>query len=323
MTRPAMIALVCLAAYGLLDLAVSALVAIIWRTRAVAPANLPPIVRARRILLLRITPFAAAAATTILIVAPAFALFEPIHENERYGPIIGALAAIGVISLLFSVLRAVVSLGVTQRIEREWLRSSTALASAPDMRAFVVDDTPPVLALVGVLAPKLIAARSVIETCTSNEIATIVAHERGHLARGDNFKRWLMASVPDALEATQIHRDMMAAWHQAAEDAADDAATQGDPLARADLAALLLKVVRALPHPAPKTAIVSPFVEVDGLERRVRRLLRPELEPPAPLAIVPMIALAVIVSAGAVTLMSPSLLNAVFVVFERLVAFGR
>jgi len=36
-----------------------------------------------------------------------------------------------------------------------------------------------------------------------------------------------------------------------------------------------------------------------------------------------MMALAVIVGAGIATLMSPSLLNAVFVAFERLVAFGR
>ena len=151
----------------------------------------------------------------------------------------------------------------------------------------------------------------------------IVAHERGHLTARDNFKRWVMLSLPDILRPRQIHREMVEAWHQAAEDAADDAATGGDPYARADLAALLLKVVRAVPRPVPGAAVVSPFVEVNGLERRVRRLMKPDLEPPAPLAIVPMIALAVIVSAGVATLMSPSLLNAVFVVFERLVAFGR
>jgi len=318
-----MIALVCLAAYGLLDLAVSTLVAIAWRTRAVAPADLPPTVRARRILVLRLTPFVASAAITVFIIAPAFVLFEPVQDNEKFGPLIALPATAAIINLLFGAFLAIVRFGMTRRLEREWLRRSSPLDAAPGMRAFIVDGTAPVVALVGVFSPTLIAARSIIERCTKDEIAAMVAHERGHFTSRDNLKRWLMTSLPDWLMRTGIHRDMIAAWHQAAEDAADDAATRGEPAARADLAALLLKVVRLAPRCYPKAAIVSPFVESDGLERRVRRLIKAELEPPARLAIVPMIALAVIVGAGVATLMSPSLLNAVFVAFERLVAFGR
>ena len=51
----------------------------------------------------------------------------------------------------------------------------------------------------------------------SQELACIVAHERGHLTR-DNLKRWLMASLPQpALDA--VHREIVDAWHNAAEDA--------------------------------------------------------------------------------------------------------
>jgi hypothetical protein len=318
-----MIALVCLTAYCLLDLAVSTLVAIGWRTRAVAPANLPPTVRARRILLLRITPVAAAAAITLLIVAPAFALFEPAQNNEQFGPAIAALALIGLLHLLSGLARGGFSLWMTRRLERTWLASSSALDLSSGMRVFVVDDAPPNVALVGVFAPQLIAARSVIDRCTPAEIMSIVAHERGHFAARDNFKRWLMASLPGALRHTQIHREMVDAWHEAAEDGADDAATQGDAEARADLAALLLKVIRVTPQSIRKIAVVSPFVERDGLERRVRRLLQPELEPPAKFALVPMIALAATVALGIATLLTPAMLNAVFEVFETLVAFGR
>ena len=179
------------------------------------------------------------------------------------------------------------------------------------------------VALVGVFAPKLIASRTVVDACTRRRDRGIVAHERGHLDARDNLKRWIMASLPDVLRWTPIHREIVDAWHHAAEDAADDAATGGEAVARAELAALLLKIVRLAPAPAWNAAVVSPFVEHHGLERRVRRLLQPELEPPAPLAIVPMLALTATVVAMLAAISSPATLKAIFDAFEHLVAFGR
>jgi hypothetical protein len=65
---------------------------------------------------------------------------------------------------------------------------------------------------------------------------------------------------------------MFGAWEDAAEDAADDAATHGEPRARLDLAALLLKVASLAPSVRYGTAS-SQFLDVGGLERRVRRLV--------------------------------------------------
>jgi hypothetical protein len=84
-----------------------------------------------------------------------------------------------------------------------------------------------------------------------------------------------------------------------------------------------LKVARLAPYPLWQSAIVSPFVERHGLERRVRRLIQPDLEPPAALAIVPVIAIAVIVIAAAAALSSPATLELIFDAFEGLVALGR
>jgi hypothetical protein len=323
MNRSAIIVMVCLAAYCLVDLAVSMFVAVVWRTRAVAPSDLPPATRARRVLMLRLTPSVAAAAITALIVAPAFTLFEPAHDREAFGPVVALLAAAAFAQVAAAVIRAWRSVARTRRIARHWLLSSDPLPGGRALRAFVIDSPSPLVALVGVFAPVLVAARSVIDACTADEIAAIVAHERGHFASRDNFKRWLMASLPDTLRWTRIHDEMMAAWHHAAEDAADDAATGGDEAARADLAALLLKVVRLTPQPQWRGAVVSPFVEHDGLERRVRRLIRPELEPPAPFAVVPMVVAALIASAVVFTLSSPATMKAVFVTFENLVSVGR
>lgn len=325
MSRPAMIVLASLSAYCLLDVAVSFLVAMIWRTRAVAPADLPPIVRARRLLQLRLVPAAAAAAITLLVVMPAFAIFEPPNRAEQIGPVLALLAALALCQFIVAVIIAARSMWLTRRVEREWLRTSQAIDArlSAGLRAFAVESRSPMVALVGVFAPKLIASTSVVRACTAEEIACIAGHERGHLDARDNLKRWIMASLPDMLRWTPVHHEIVDAWHHAAEDAADDATTGGEAIARAELAALLLKIVRLAPAPVWNAAVVSPFVEQRGLERRVLRLLQPELEPPAPLAIVPLIAVTAIAIAMLAAISSPATLEVIFDTIEHLVAFGR
>jgi beta-lactamase regulating signal transducer with metallopeptidase domain len=205
------------------------------------------------------------------------------------------------------------------------MRSSSALGvrTAGNLPAFVIHAPSPIVALVGVFSPRLMAARAIVDACSPAELAAIVGHERGHLQAHDNLKRWIMGWLPDALRWTPAHGEIVAAWHHAAEDAADDAATGGDATARAELAAVLLKVVRLAPHPLWDAAVVSPFVELEGLDRRVRRLLQPELEPPAAVAIAPIAALTVIVVAAIVAMSSPAAVKVIFRAFESLVALGR
>lgn len=318
-----MIAGVVLGAYTILNFASSAFVAMLWRTRAIAPTDLPPAVRARRLLLLRTLPVVSSGVITLAIVTPAFSIFEPFGLNETMGPVLALLAALALLQFAVAAGTSLYSLILTARIERQWLRVATPLAVDRSMAAFTIESASPIVALVGVWAPKLLAARSVVDACSAEEIARIAGHERGHLESRDNLKRWLMASLPDALRWTPVHHDIVAAWHHASEDAADDATTGKDAVARADLAALLLKVARLAPHPIWQSAVVSPFVERDGLERRVRRLIQPDVEPPAPLAIVPMIAVSLIVAAGIAVLLSPAMMELIFDAFENLVALGR
>lgn len=318
-----MIAAVVFGAYALLEVALSALVAMVWRTRAVAPSHLPPVVRARRLLCLRLAPSGLAAVITLMVITPAFAIFEPFGLNERMGPAIAMLAGAAVLQWAVALMRAVYSLVLTRRIERGWLQCSSVLDVDAAMPAYAIESHSPILALVGVFAPKLIAAGTIVDACSPEELACIVGHERGHWQANDNLKRWVMASLPDTLRWTPIHGEIVDAWHHAAEDAADDAASGADVVARAELAALLIKVVRLAPHPLWQAAIVSPFVERDGLERRVRRLLLPDLEPPAPLAIVPMLAVLAIGLAAIAVLLSPAAMERVFDAFESLVALGR
>ena len=325
MNRLAIIVLVSLSAYALLDLAISALAAMVWRTRAVAPTHLPPAARARRLMQFRLMPCVAAAAITLFVITPAFAIFEPSHPDEEIGPLLEILAAVALFHIGWSMVSAVRSARLTARVEREWLQSAHAIdaSRSAGLQAFAIESATPLVALVGLFTPKLLAAKSVLDACTRDEIACIVAHERGHFDARDNLKRWLFASLPGVLRWTPMHRELVDAWHHAAEDAADDAATGGHAVARAELAALLLKIVRLAPAPSWHAAVVSPFVEQHGLERRVRRLLQPELEPPAPLAIVPAIAVAAVAVGMAAVISSPDTLRTIFVTVEQLVAFGR
>jgi beta-lactamase regulating signal transducer with metallopeptidase domain len=319
------IVLAALSTYCLLDLAVSVLVAIIWRTRAMAPTDLPPIVRARRLLQLRLVPGVAAGAITLLVALPAFAMFEPTDVEENIGPLFVLLAVGALAQWIIAIVIAARSIWLTRRVELDWLRRSRAIEArqSAGLRAFAIESSSPMVALVGVFAPKLIASTSVVNACTAGEIACIAGHERGHFDARDNLKRWIMASLPDMLRWTPMHHEIVDAWHHAAEDAADDATTRGEPIARAELAALLLKVVRLAPAPSWNAAVISPFVEQHGIDRRIRRLLQPELEPPAPLAIIPLIAVTAISIAMLAALSSAAALQLIFNTIEDLVAFGR
>lgn len=324
MTRPLLVISVALASYAVLSSVASLMVMAYWRT-GVAQRIASPGSRARGLVLLRALPSIAAFLVIGAIVMPAFLIFEPVRAFEAVGPAFVALAALGFLLLASGVASATRSAFATWQIERRWLRAAEPLAFDPPagVPAYAIDSFAPTIALVGVFAPKLIAARTVIDACDRHELANIVAHERGHLQSRDNLKRWLMASAPDALRWTAVHSEIANAWDDAAEDAADDEATAGQEAARVDLAALLVKVARLSARPALTTATVSPFIARDRLERRVRRLLSATQGEPAQRAAVQPIVGAGVGASILGMLNSPEALQTVHEMVETVVAFGR
>ncbi len=240
MSRPLLIASVALASYAALNLAISLVVAAVWRRLAADHAGVPPAARARQLVWLRACPGVGAAAITLTVITPAFAIFEPERASEMAGPVLIMLAVTALVQIGAAMVMAAATLAGTRAAARAWLRSALPLDVDPPagVPAYAIESHAPIVALVGVFTPKLIAARTVIESCTTEELTAIVAHERGHLHARDNLKRWLMSCAPDALRWTPLHQEIAAEWHDAAEDAADDEATRGDQRARVDLAAL-------------------------------------------------------------------------------------
>ena len=317
-----LIMVVGLGAYAAVNVLCSIALAIAWRTGLVS-SRAPSAVRARRLAWLRAVPAIVAAIVSVVIVVPAFVMFEPYRDAEQVGPILPVLASLAIAQFVASCSFALAGAIRTRIVARAWLRAGTPLDVQPPagVPAFAIDSLAPIVALVGVFSPKLIAARAVIDACTHEELTAIVSHERGHLHARDNLKRWLMACAPDALRWTPIHGEICAAWHDAAEDAADDVATGGNEDARANLATLLVKIARLAPETAWPVATVSPFVQHDGLARRVRRLLEPAAETRRTASLWPLSAACF--AAVAATIASPDVLNRVFHVVETLVAFGR
>ncbi len=322
MSRALLIVMVGLAAYSILNVAASVAVAVWWRFRlAAVPA---PRNQARQLFWWRSAPAAMSLAATLLVVVPAFAIFEPLGVAETAGPFVMTFAIATLMMCGASVYLALRSAAATQLAVRHWLRSSTPLDVDPPagVPAYVIHSAAPIVALVGIFRPRLVAAQAVIAACTTDELNAIVAHERGHWRSRDNLKRWLMACAPDALRWTPIHQQVVAAWHDAAEDAADDVTTGGSDAARVELAALLVKIARLTAEPVFPLAAISPFVEPDGLSRRVTRLLGSRETGVASWNAGP-IAAAIGAAVMAVVMASPTFMKGVFDAVELFVALGR
>jgi Zn-dependent protease with chaperone function len=325
MTRAALIVTVAFAAYAVISCLLTLVVAVMWRTGRLMRSQSAPDRKANWIVALRISPAVLGFTLTAGVVLPVYLAFEPVRDYEPVGPIPILLAAIGMTIVGASVWVAARAAFLTRRVKQQWLRSATAVViePPPGVPAYVIDAPSPVVAVVGVFSPRLVAARTVIEACSSEELAAIVAHERGHLRAHDNLKRWLLTCTPDVLRWTAAHASILSAWRDAAEYAADDMATRGEEEARVDLAALLLKIARLAPS-LPSPASVSPFADEEGLDRRVRRLLTPtqkQLTASSQLLIPTVVAttaVAVVVAVG-----NPVALKHIYELIELTVAFGR
>ena len=326
MSRPVLLVSVALASYALLSTAASLIAMLAWRSGRLTSRQGPPAIRARRLVMLRAFPVASAGVIVSLLVMPAFVMFEPVRATEPVGPILIGLAIVGLGLLGAGFATAAMSALATWRVERRWLRAARPLDFDPPagVPAYAVDSFTPIVALVGVFAPKLMAARTIIDACDHDELARIVAHERGHLRARDNLKRWLMACAPDLLRWTPAHHAIVLAWDDAAEDAADDVATAGHEKARLDLAALLVKVARLSAGPGWTAATISPFIERDRLDRRVRRLLSSTQNADAPRP-APAQAFILTAIAGVVLTIasSPAAMKTLYEAIEAIVAFGR
>jgi Zn-dependent protease with chaperone function len=280
-TFDARFAVVVLAAFCCAN-AVAALAAVWqWRYR---PAPASPQDRASFLLRIRLLPLVASLLWSGLATI-SFFLFESRRSDEQTGVVLELLAVAGGALLLSAAVRLLVTLARHRRVVRGWFAAAEPVALAGmSIPAVAVDSVFPIVAVVGIFRPTLVIARNVLDACTAEELAAILAHECRHISRGDNLRRTLLIALPDPLGWLAVGRAIDSAWHDATEEVADEAPGQDRGEAgRVALASALIRVAKMVPAGQPLAEIpASALYRGEPLEQRVRRLLDPI--PPRPRA---------------------------------------
>ena len=225
---------------------------------------------------MRVLPAVISTLFVSVVFLPSYWLLEPRGgtDGDGFDLTMTVAAAVGLAACAAAVVRGIVAWARAARRTRAWMRTARPLAlPGTSLTAFELDVETPLLALAGVLRPRLLITRGLIDALTADELAACVAHELAHFQSRDNVKRLAMRLSPDVLPLVGAAETIERQWASAAEHGADRRASHGDPQARCALASALLKVARLTP---PLEAIAEPISTLVGggdLASRVGRLL--------------------------------------------------
>jgi Zn-dependent protease with chaperone function len=268
---------ICLSLVGLLAInsMASLLAAGLWRGISRATESWPSPARAQFLFFLRIMPGLAAVFCVGALFIPSYLINEPRHTTEVVTAKLGLLAAASLYGIGFALWRCIARCLTTRRLARDWLRHAQPISvenlSVP---AFRFRHRFPVVAIVGALRPRLFIAEQVLEALSPEELSAAVAHERGHLAARDNFKRGLLLVCRDVLALLPLGRSLDRAWMEAAECAADDHAARNGLPEALDLASALVKIARLAPAGASPAMFAGASLIVEDLGSITSRVLR-------------------------------------------------
>jgi len=276
---------------------------------------------ARLLLGLRLLPPAAAAFAVAGWCVPSFLWLEPEAASEEAGWACLAAAALGAALWALALGRASKAMAQSSRDARLCRRFGREERSAEDgVTVWVLDAPAPVLALAGILRPRVVMTRGLREALDPEQLAVALRHEQAHRRSHDNLKRLALLLAPDLLPGCRAFAALERAWARFAEWDADDRAVGGDARRPLLLADALVRVARL--HPVSAAApLAAPLVgNAADLEARVTRLL--ESAPGMashPHAWSPALAAAAMAAAGlAAILLRPETLYAVHRLLEGL-----
>jgi len=281
---------------------------------------------------MRIGPPVIAVIAIAAFMIPSYLAYEPHATEEVVSLKLGALATLSAIGVGLAIWRGLRSWLATRSLLKRWLASSTRIElKAISIPTFVLQQhTFPIIAVVGAFRPRLFIANQVLESLSEEELAAAIAHEYGHLAARDNFKRSVMRVSRAALLLIPCGRSLDRAWSEASESAADEHAAQESSLVALNLASALVRIARMIPKGQPQVmpAAVSAFLSEDspGVKVRVRRLVELAATDPRLLVsnaslvrFVPWFVLSLIVVVGVTIESRPQVLAAVHGLVEHVV----
>lgn len=236
--------------------------------------------RAEILFVMRIGPPVIAIVAIAAFMIPSYLKYEPHSTNEYVSWKLGALAALSAIGVGLAAWRGFRSWLATRSLLRDWLASSKRIEiNGIRVPTFVLSHSFPIIAVVGAIRPRLFIATHVLESLSDEELAAAIAHEYGHLAAGDNFKRSVMRISRAALLIIPCGRSLDRAWSEASESAADEYAAQESSFVALNLASALVRIARMIPKgqrqvmPAAVSAFLIGSEDAPGVKVRVRRLV--------------------------------------------------
>lgn len=228
--------------YSVLSIAVCLGWRSVWRKSQRRPARRI----ADLLFALRIFPLATAAVVTAAFTVPSFLLLEPRAIDEPLGGIPIVLGICGAGLGIFGVLNAGLALRRVSRIVASWTRAAQLVDSCAPVPVLRISPAEPIMILstmtaAGIVRPRVLLSATAESVLTANELRAALNHEVAHVRRRDNLKKLLLRFVVFPGMA-----GLEAAWLEATEMAADDAAVSnaGEAL---DLAAALIKLSRLTP----------------------------------------------------------------------------
>jgi Zn-dependent protease with chaperone function len=261
-----------------LNFLVSLLATIAWRFLSPVAENWSAPRRAQVIFNLRIQPIVGTLVFITFFLLPAYFLFEPRASDEVVSSKLALLALISAAGIGTALRRVWKTMRATNRLVADWLdRAEPVTIPNVSIPVYTINHSFPVFAIVGTLRPRMFIARQVLESLEEREIEAAIAHEFGHLAAHDNFKRILLRICRDLL-IIPCGEKLDRAWTENVEASADEhAARTGGKQTALNLASALVKIARIVPQDSNSALPASAFL-IDGRSRdvtwRVRRLLK-------------------------------------------------
>ena len=290
--------------------------------------------RAEILFVMRIGPPVIAVVALAAFMIPSYLIYEPHKTEEFVSWKLGTLAAFSAVGVALAISRGLRSWLATRSLLKQWLATSTPIQlDAIAVPTFVVQHSFPIIAVVGALRPRLFIAHQVLDSLSQEELAAAIAHECGHLAAHDNFKRSVMRISRAALLLIPCGRSLDRAWSDASESAADEHAAERSSLVALNLASALVRIAKMIPKgqqqqimPASVSAFLSDDEDTPRVKLRVRRLVELAATEPRQLVssarlfrLMPWLVLTAFVVTGVSIESRPQVLAAVHTFLEEIV----
>jgi len=248
------------ASFFLLYCALSGLVCLGWSLFGRRMRERPP----NLLFGIRIMPLLLSASVTLGFVVPSFLLLEPRSIDEPIGAALATLA-LGCLSFfVWGISRTLIAQRKTSQALAAWLSGASQIETSTRVPVFRTDGDMPAVTVSGVWKPRILVSEAALAILTPAELRIALRHETAHVRYFDNLRKLLFrfAAFPGMAR-------LEAAWSEAAEMAADDAAVSSvrDAL---DLASALIKLSRL--GPIRVSADLATALLSDSLPLRLQRL---------------------------------------------------